>query len=84
MNYQGSKSEKVLIRVRKTISKVIKEGKVRKNDQRGDKNHNSKLSVQDVVNIRESELTPNQLSKIYLISPNAISSIRRRERWKHV
>lgn len=53
-------------------------------DVRGEKNPHSKLTTQDVLVIRSSELSNPALASIYGVTSSMIGQIRRRTSWKHV
>jgi hypothetical protein len=50
----------------------------------GEKNYNSKLSEQDVRDIRISNLSQKILSEKYKVHQSIISEVKARKRWKHV
>ena len=50
----------------------------------GEKNWNSKLSNEDINNIRNSCLTRKQLSKLYNVSITSINNIITYKSWKHL
>lgn len=50
----------------------------------GEKHYNAKLTAADVIEIRNSELTPVQLAKKYSVSRGAIHFILNKQSWKHV
>lgn len=52
--------------------------------KRGITHHSAKITEQDVLDIRNSEMTLKQLSEIYKISPGSLSKIRLRQTWAHV
>jgi len=61
--------------------------KNRFNDRRGSKNNNSKLSKDDVLNIRslsDQGITFTDISKIFDISITNVSWIVNRKSWKHI
>lgn len=50
----------------------------------GEKSHSSKLSEKEVLEIRSSNLTHIELSKIYGVGRVTITNIINRHRWKHI
>ena len=63
----------------------IKKG--RHNAAKGEKHYKSKLSATDVINIRsmaKDGLTENEIAKKFNIGRGAVSSIKRRQCWKHI
>lgn len=50
----------------------------------GAKNGNSKLTQEQVLEIRASNLSSKKLSKIYKISKSAILQIKKRKTWLHI
>lgn len=64
--------------------------KIRENhaDSRGSGNGNSKLTEELVLDIRKYHATgkihPNELARIYKVSPSSIYDIIARRRWKHI
>ena len=51
---------------------------------RGERHGQSKLSVTQVMAVRESDLTPNLLAEIMEVCPSTIRNIRRGAAWKHL
>ena len=51
---------------------------------KGEKNGNSKLTVDDVRAIRKSTLTYSELAKEYGIDQTQVWNIRKKHHWKHV
>ncbi len=51
---------------------------------RGEKNAIAKLTTQQVLEIRASDLRPMDLAAIYGVSPGLISNIRARRIWRHI
>lgn len=51
---------------------------------KGTKIANSKLKELDIINIRNSNLKPSELSKIYSVHISTIISIIKRKTWKHI
>ena len=51
---------------------------------KGSNHANSKLTEQNVIEIRNSTLSNIDLSKIYKVAHQTISQIRNRKRWKHI
>lgn len=60
--------------------------KGRSSDRRGEKHHLSKLTNEDVMNIRKLLKNKNQaeISKIYSVDPSCISHIKRKRNWAHL
>lgn len=56
----------------------------RKRSSYGTRNRGSKLTEQQVLEIRDSDKTNRELSDIYGITPDSIQRIRSRIRWKHL
>ena len=54
------------------------------NNDMGESHHNAKLIEKDVLFIRESELSDNELSKILPCTRRNINDIRNYKIWKHV
>jgi hypothetical protein len=52
--------------------------------QLGSKNNLAKLSEDDVLKIRKSNLTPKRLSEIYKVDINTIYRVLNRKIWKHI
>jgi hypothetical protein len=52
--------------------------------RRGEDHHATPLKENDVIVIRESELSGSALARIYGVAPISISRIRRRLTWRHV
>lgn len=52
----------------------------------GEKNMHSKLSKEDVLEIREigGKLSKRKMAKVYGVSPNSISNVIKRKTWKHI
>lgn len=50
----------------------------------GERNGRAKLTAQQVIEIRQSPMTYDQISKVYGISDGAISGILSRKNWKHI
>jgi hypothetical protein len=53
-------------------------------DRKGEKNSRSKLTIKEVLEIRASQLSGKELSKIYGISTPQISAIKLKKSWKHI
>lgn len=51
---------------------------------RGERNNKSSLTETDVLNIRAGTTSMNAAAKIYGVSRQTISEIRRRKTWQHV
>lgn len=52
--------------------------------KKGEQSSTSKLKNSDVLEIRDSKLTYDKLSKIYSVSVSLICAIKKRKKWKHV
>jgi len=52
--------------------------------QKGEKHGGSKLTNNDIYEIRASNETPTKLAPIYNVSPSLISQIHKRKVWKHI
>lgn len=52
--------------------------------KKGESHNQSKLTEKDVLEIRESKLTPTQISLLYNVNVPAIYKILSRQRWKHI
>lgn len=53
-------------------------------DPVGEKNGRAKITVEDVLWIRESELPATDLARVLKIVPETVRDIRNRKLWKHV
>lgn len=53
-------------------------------DDRGEKNHNAKLTAEDVLTIRQASGTRLELSTRFGVSRSQISRIIQRNRWAHI
>jgi hypothetical protein len=53
-------------------------------DNRGEKNPSAKLTEQDVLDIRASDMTRQQLADKYGVSYQQINDIINRKKWKHI
>lgn len=51
---------------------------------KGEKNHKSKLKNKEILEIRNSNLTQEQLGIIYGVARTTIQSIKNRRNWKHI
>lgn len=56
----------------------------RQGDNKGIKNYRTKLTNEDIINIRNSNLSQEKLSEIYGIKSPQISKIINRKAWKHI
>ena len=52
--------------------------------QPGEKHGMAKLTINQVLEIRASNLTPTIISPVYKICPSLVSQIRRRKIWRHI
>lgn len=52
--------------------------------KKGEQQYNSKLKDFEIIEIRNSDLTLNELSKIYNISTSVICSVKNKKSWKHI
>jgi hypothetical protein len=50
----------------------------------GEKHNSSKLTNQDIYDIRKSNLTQTKLAEIYGVDQTQISNIKNRKQWKHI
>ena len=50
----------------------------------GEKSSGSKLTEKEVLEIRESNLSPTELSEKYKVNKGSISSIKNRKTWNHI
>ena len=53
-------------------------------DMKGDRGHNSKLTTQDVIFIRESSQTQERLAEIFSVHQTTVSLIKCRKSWVHI
>jgi NUMOD4 motif/HNH endonuclease len=50
----------------------------------GEKNHQAKLTTKDILEIRDTPGTQEEIATIYGISQRAVGLIKSRKRWRHV
>ncbi len=53
-------------------------------NKKGVEHSKSKLKDFEIKDIRESELSNRKLAKIYFVSPETISCVKKRKTWKHI
>lgn len=66
------------------IKHAYETGLMNSDHLKGSKHHKTKLTEQDVLDIRESNLKPKDLSKKYNISYSTVIDILNRKTWKHI
>lgn len=57
---------------------------LRSKDAKGEANNGAKLSAEDVLSIRTSNLQGSVLAEMYGITRNHVYRLKRRERWSHL
>jgi len=70
-----------------TIESRQKMSKAKKEKKLGENNHNSKLTLQQVIEIREKifdKVIQCHIAKEYGVSPTLITNIKERKTWKHL